>query len=752
MIQNSPAGPSAQNIGPYAGGLNYNALPNSIGIELDTFKNVYEKYADEITITVNGVMVTPVATTASPFDLNNGQSYNVWVDYDGENNMLSVFISDTNDKPQDAVLTANLELDQIVGDQAYFGFAAATGTAFNNTYIESLNVQYEDPVPTPGFFTLVSDAFSVNESSGSITIDVERVGGSAGAASIQYSTTSGSAGAGDFVSASGTLNFADGDTRESITINLINDAEDEGTESFSLALSNPQGGAGVLSPDVSTINILDDDGAVNPNLPNYSSFGSADGLQLNGNATVTGGELRLVAAAAQQRGSAYYTTPIAVDSDTSFQARFAARFDGGQGSGGGEGLAFVIQNSPAGTAAQNIGPYAGGLNYNAVTKSIGIELDTFKNVYEQYADEITITVNGVMVTPVATVASPFDLNNGQTYNVWVDYDGASNLLSVFLSNTNQKPGSPVLTANLDLNQIVGNQAYMGFAAATGTAFNNAYIESWNVTADGVDPPDPTPGNFALASGSFSVNENNGPITVNVQRLGGSSGAASVQYFTTNGSATAGSDFGPISGTLNFADGETSRSLTISITDDGNDEVNESFTLSLASPTVAGLTSPTEATITIIDNDTSGSAVDTTDDGLGTITAQGEIGSFQGREKAFDNIPGSKWLDFADQNPSTRASWIQYQYAENQQYVLTSYTITSGDDNPMRDPKDWTISGSNDGVNFTAIDTRSDEFFRRESRRVSSPLPTVPPITSTGSISTRLPTHRSPTPCRLVRSS
>lgn len=317
VIQNSPAGTSAQNIGPYPGGLNYNAVPNSIGIELDTLKNVYEQYADEITITVNGVMVTPVATTASPFDLNNGQSYSVWVDYDGENNLLSVFISDTNNKPQDAVLTANLELDQIVGDQAYLGFAAATGSAVNNTYIESWNVLYDDPVPTPGFFTLTSDAFSVSESSDSITIDVERVGGSAGTTTIQYTTSSGSAVAGsDFQSTSGTLTFGDGVTSQSITINLIDDGNDEGTESFSLTLSNPQGGAGLLSPDMSTINILDDDGVVNPNLPNYSSFGSADGLQLNGDATVTGGELRLVAAAAQQRGSAYYTTPISVDAST----------------------------------------------------------------------------------------------------------------------------------------------------------------------------------------------------------------------------------------------------------------------------------------------------------------------------------------------------------------------------------------------------------------------------------------------------
>ena len=121
--------------------------------------------------------------------------------------------------------------------------------------------------------------------------------------------------------------------------------------------------------------------------------------------------------------------------------------------------------------------------------SIGIELDTFRNPYEQYADEITITTNGVLVTPVATIPSPYDLNNGQPYYVWVDYNGDSDKLAVYISDENEKPDFAVLVVDMELDQIVGNQTYMGFASATGTAFNNTYIESWNVT---LEPPDPDP--------------------------------------------------------------------------------------------------------------------------------------------------------------------------------------------------------------------------------------------------------------------
>jgi hypothetical protein len=42
--------------------------------------------------------------------------------------------------------------------------------------------------------------------------------------------------------------------------------------------------------------------------------------------------------------------------------------------------------------------------------------------------------------------------------------------------------------------------------------------------------------------------------------------------------------------------------------------------------------------------------------------------------------------------------------------ITSYTLTSANDSPTRDPKSWTLSGSNDGTAFTVLDTRTNETF------------------------------------------
>jgi hypothetical protein len=42
--------------------------------------------------------------------------------------------------------------------------------------------------------------------------------------------------------------------------------------------------------------------------------------------------------------------------------------------------------------------------------------------------------------------------------------------------------------------------------------------------------------------------------------------------------------------------------------------------------------------------------------------------------------------------------------------ITSYTLTSANDAPERDPKNWTLSGSNDGAVWKDLDTRTNEAF------------------------------------------
>lgn len=108
----------------------------------------------------------------------------------------------------------------------------------------------------------------------------------------------------------------------------------------------------------------------------------------------------------------------------------------------------------------------------------------------------------------------------------------------------------------------------------------------------------------------------------------------------------------------------------------------------------------------------GKSFDTTDNQNGTITAQGDNAiSGEVAASAFDNSSATKWLDFATNNPATRASWIQCRYTNGLTCLVTQYTVTAANNAPERDPKNWRLLGSNDGgTNWLTLDTRTNQVF------------------------------------------
>ena len=80
-----------------------------------------------------------------------------------------------------------------------------------------------------------------------------------------------------------------------------------------------------------------------------------------------------------------------------------------------------------------------------------------------------------------------------------------------------------------------------------------------------------------------------------------SAAVQVDYATRDGSAQAGSDYTASSGTLNFAPGETAKTVTVAVLDDSHDEGSETLTLVLSNPSGAYLADG-EATGTIENSD------------------------------------------------------------------------------------------------------------------------------------------------------
>ncbi len=107
--------------------------------------------------------------------------------------------------------------------------------------------------------------------------------------------------------------------------------------------------------------------------------------------------------------------------------------------------------------------------------------------------------------------------------------------------------------------------------------------------------------FELAG--YTVDETAGSATISVARTGGNGGSAAVDYAATAGTATAGSDFTPTSGTLEFAAGQTLRAFPVPITNDPADEEPETVTLTLANATGnSTLGTRSTAVLTIHDDD------------------------------------------------------------------------------------------------------------------------------------------------------
>lgn len=88
------------------------------------------------------------------------------------------------------------------------------------------------------------------------------------------------------------------------------------------------------------------------------------------------------------------------------------------------------------------------------------------------------------------------------------------------------------------------------------------------------------------------------------------------------------------------------------------------------------------------------------------------------EYAFDGLHDTKWLTFHN------TSWLQIEFANKKFQKAEHYSITSGNDSPERDPKDWLVEGSIDGINYTVLDSRKNEVFnkRKETKnyKISNP--------------------------------
>ena len=136
------------------------------------------------------------------------------------------------------------------------------------------NLVVEAIPEAPGELSIANPSINLDESAGVATVIVTRTSGRSGPVSVAYTTRADSATPGDYTSTSGVLNFADGQTTQSVSIPINNDNLDEDLESFFFDLANPTGGATLGGQTRATITIADDDSSVPDYLPDLTPIAS----------------------------------------------------------------------------------------------------------------------------------------------------------------------------------------------------------------------------------------------------------------------------------------------------------------------------------------------------------------------------------------------------------------------------------------------------------------------------------------------
>lgn len=92
------------------------------------------------------------------------------------------------------------------------------------------------------------------------------------------------------------------------------------------------------------------------------------------------------------------------------------------------------------------------------------------------------------------------------------------------------------------------------------------------------------------------------VDINVTRVGDSSGVATIDYATVDGTANDRSDYLAARGTLHFDSGQTSKTISVFVVDDRYGETDENFSVVLSNPVGCTLSAPANIQVTIASNE------------------------------------------------------------------------------------------------------------------------------------------------------
>lgn len=206
--------------------------------------------------------------------------------------------------------------------------------------------------------------------------------------------------------------------------------------------------------------------------------------------------------------------------------------------------------------------------------------------------------------------------------------------------------------------------------------------------------------LGFASAAITTRENDGNVSLTVTRPFPATAAATVGYKITPGSAGSSSDFqAPLEGSLSFAPGETSRTLTIPLVNDSTVEPDEQFAVELLFTAAApaggySIEGTNPATVTIVDDEVAITATALPSAG-GSVTGDGIYprgGNVTLTATAQSGYVFVNWTEAA----AVISANVQYSFIANQSRTLVAnflpvYSIVTG----VSPEAGGTVSGGGD---------------------------------------------------------
>ncbi len=458
--------------------------------------------------------------------------------------------------------------------------------------------------PPPGGQIQFGDAtFRVSETNGTASISLVRVGGSEGEATVVVSATNGTATAGaDFTATASAVTFGNGETNATFTFPVLDDSNFEGPETVRLAIRSVTGAATLAGQTNALAIIVDNELPPTPGSLQFSVT-SVNAPESVGTVTLT------VTRAGGSAGEV--TVDYATDDGSALSGEDYAGDAGTLVLGPGvTSRTVILEIVPDALDESNevftvtlSNPSNGATLGERQTATITITDDDVAGVIAFGAPEYRVGENGgeavITVRRTGGTAEGVTVDYAATPDTAfedVDFEATTGTLAFDAGVAEATFVVPILDDSApEGNEVLRLALSNPSGGATLGRITNA---SLTILDDEVVVQ------FARVT---YTNSEAGPLAIlTVVRTGPLTDAVAIDYMTDDETAFAGEDYTESTGTIAFAAGASTKTISVPILNDGQVEDDETFTVTLFNPEGAQIGDAATATVQIVDNDEGGS--------------------------------------------------------------------------------------------------------------------------------------------------